>query len=72
MDAVKRYRRRRQMRLDARGYRKDDETEEEGKGRHGNTKIPFGLCQREGIDIQKGWTPTDAWNALAGKGYKAG
>ena len=72
MDAVKRYRRRRKMRLDARGYRKDDETEEEGKGRHGNTKIPFGLCQREGIDIQKGWTPTDAWNALAGKGYKAG
>jgi len=72
MDAVKRYRRRRKMRLDARGYRKDDETEEEGKGRHGNTKIPFGLCQREGIDIQKGWTPTDAWNALEGKGYKAG
>ena len=42
------------------------------KGGHGNTKIPFGLCQREGIDIQKGWTPADAWKALEGKGYSAG
>ena len=45
-----------------------DEDEEEG-GNHGNTKIPFGLCEREGIEIQKGWTPSDAWEALKGKGY---
>ena len=74
MDAVKAYRRRRKMRLDARGYRSDDEPEEEGggdAGGHGNTKLPFGLCQREGIEVQKGWTPHDAWEALAGRGYNA-
>lgn len=74
MDVVKAYRRRRKMRLDARGYRSDDEPEEEGgrdAGGHGNTKLPFGLCQREGIEVQKGWTPHDAWEALAGRGYNA-
>lgn len=48
--------------------RTDADDEETGVN-HGNTKIPFGLCQREGIDIQPGWTPADAWKALEGKGY---
>ena len=45
--------------------------DDEDNGNHGNTKIPFGLCQREGITVQPGWTPKDAWNALEGKGYSA-
>ena len=65
-DSVTEYRRRRAQRLSARF----DDDEDEG-GNHGNTKIPFGLCQREGIKVQPGWTPTDAWNALEGKGYSA-
>lgn len=40
-------------------------------GGHGNTRIPYGLCQREGIAIQRDWTPADAWKALEGKGYSA-
>lgn len=53
--------------------RMDDADDDEGNGggSHGNTKIPFGLCQREGIKVQPGWTPQDAWNALEGKGYNA-
>ena len=47
--------------------REDDEEEESGG--HGNTKIPFGLCEREGISVDPSWTPFDAWNALAEKGY---
>ena len=57
----------------------EDETNAEGNnnggkkgGGHGNTRIPYGLCQREGIEIQSGWTPKDAWKALEGKGYSAG
>lgn len=53
----------------------DDKNENNGGGSkgggHGNTRIPYGLCQREGIDIGKDWTPKDAWNALGGKGYSA-
>ena len=41
-------------------------------GGHGNTRIPFGLCHREGIPIEEGWTPKDAWDALKGKGYNPG
>lgn len=37
-------------------------------GGHGNTRLPFGLCKRFGIEIGDGWTPKDAWDALAGKG----
>lgn len=48
-----------------------DDDESNGGGGHGNTKIPFGLCQREGIEIQNGWTPKDAWKALEGEGYSA-
>lgn len=50
----------------------DDDDDESSGGSHGNTKIPFGLCQREGIKVGADWTPKDAWNALEGKGYKAG
>ena len=39
-----------------------------GGGGHGNTRLPFGLCKRFGIEIEKGWGPSDAWAALAGKG----
>lgn len=50
MDAVEKYRRRRDKRLAARGIRFDDDDENNGGsskgGGHGNTKIPFGLCQR--------------------------
>ena len=38
---------------------------------HGNTRLPFGLCKAAGIDTT-GMTPSDAWDALAGKtGVKA-
>ena len=88
MDAVNEYQARRKKRLDEKAIaeylnrrderlrrRFDEEEETNNKpksGGHGNTKIPFGLCQREGIRIDPGWTPKDAWNALEGKGYKAG
>ena len=57
----------------------DDEGEEEQQnnkksgsgGGHGNTRLPFGLCERFGIPIGEGWTPKDAWAALAGKGITA-
>lgn len=70
------YAKRREGRLDDRGYRADADGDEEkkennnnnGGGGHGNTKLPFGLCMRFGIDIGKDWTPRDAWDALAGKG----
>ena len=75
-NAIERFRRRRNirlvLRLDARFD--DDEDEESGGnkgGGHGNTRIPYGLCQREGIEIQAGWSPSDAWEALKGKGYSA-
>lgn len=79
LNAVEEYRKRRQMRLDERA-RTDDEGDEDnapssgnkGGGGHGNTKIPYGLCRREGIKIQSGWTPKDAWAALEGHGYTAG
>ena len=48
----------------------DDEEEGGGNGR--NTRLPFGLCQREGIEIQPGWGPSDAWAALEKKGYSVG
>lgn len=52
--------------------------EEEGAGDrgaergHGNTKLPFGLCRREGIEVGKDWSPRDAWEALVKKGYNVG
>ena len=59
--AVEKYRMRRDGRVQA---RMDEEN-------HGNTKLPFGLCEREGIEVGEDWTPKDAWEALEGKGYSA-
>ena len=42
-----------------------------GGGGHGNTRLPYGLCKRYGIEIGEEWTPRDAWDALAGKGITA-
>ena len=70
--AIADYRRRRIQRLRARF---DDDNDENNApapaGGHGNTKLPFGLCRREGIKVDPNWTPKDAWNALEGKGYSA-
>ena len=77
--AVERYRNRRDARL---YVRMDDEEEEPnnkkgggsgggrkgGGGGRGNTRLPFGLCQRFGIQIGKDWGPSEAWDALAEKG----
>ena len=55
-------------------YHNDDDGEESQQnngsegGSHGNTRLPFGLCLKYGIEIGAGWTPHDAWEALAGKG----
>lgn len=50
----------------------DDDPEEEKKGFGGkNTRLPFGLCKRFGIDLPDGATPRDAWDALSGKGVSA-
>lgn len=32
-------------------------------------KLPFGLCEKYGIEVIKEWTPHDAWEALRRKGY---
>jgi len=69
--AVEKYRQRREMRVRAR-FDDEEENNAPKKSGHGNTRIPYGLCQREGIQVGKDWTPSDAWNALEGKGYKAG
>ena len=42
--------------------------ESEDTGSHGNTRLPFGLCKRFGIEVGADWTPRDAWDALKGKG----
>lgn len=78
--AVIEYRKRRQMRLDAKAQNNNESEEptnepknvNTGGGGHGNTRLPFGLCQRYGIEIQKGWAPRDAWDALADKGVTPG
>lgn len=42
---------------------------EQKKGEsEGNTRLPFGLCKRYGINLPNKATPRDAWNALKGKG----
>lgn len=73
MNVIDAYRKRRNKRLAARGFRLDDDDENGAVkgGGHGNTKIPFGLCQREGIKVDPKWSPKDAWEALEGKGYSA-
>ena len=49
------------------GFHSDDE--EEGGGNGKNTRLPFGLCIKEGIKIDPSWSPKDAWEALKKKGY---
>lgn len=55
------------FRTDADGDEDNDNNNGGGES-HGNTRLPFGLCKRFGIEIGAGWTPKDAWDALAGKG----
>lgn len=43
------------------------EEAEKDKESHGNTRLPFGLCERYGIQLPNGATPRDAWDALKGK-----
>ena len=61
------------FRLDADGddQQNNNNSGSSGGGSHGNTRLPFGLCRRFGIEIEAGWTPRDAWDALAGKGITA-
>ena len=67
-DVIRYMERRKKRRADA-----EEEAEQRPSGgRHGNTKIPFGLCQREGIKVNPKWSPRDAWDALAKKGYDVG
>ena len=40
-----------------------EETEEQDQSR-GNMGLPFGLCAKYGIRLQRNATPRDAWNAL--------
>lgn len=70
---IEAFKARRDARLKGRMDADEEETNNKNaSGGHGNTKIPFGLCQREGIQIDPKWSPSDAWDALAGKGYSAG
>lgn len=72
--AVEEYHRRRDERLNSRFDDDEDGNNAHAKrsGGHGNTKIPYGLCQREGIPVDPKWSPSDAWAALEKKGYSAG
>ena len=45
----------------------EEQNSEQGKN-HGNTRLPFGLCERYGIRLSRDATPRDAWNALKGVG----
>lgn len=50
----------------------DEESEGDSSSKnHGNTKLPYGLCRKYGIEVQNGWTPREAWEALEGKGVSA-
>ena len=75
--AVENYRVRRDARMNGRADAEEEENNGGGKkggargGGHGNTRLPFGLCQREGIHVDPKWSPADAWAALEGKGYSA-
>ena len=65
--AIKEYRKRREHRMRLRGFNIDANNNEENNqeapkgGGHGNTRLPYGLCMRYGIDIGEGWTPKDCW-----------
>ena len=68
--AVWDYRERKEQRWIARMDAEEEENNSDTGG-HGNTKLPFGLCRREGIKVDPKWSPRDAWDALAEKGYSA-
>lgn len=36
-----------------------------------SSKIPYSLCKKNGIEVEKGWTAREAWKALAKKGISA-
>ena len=38
------------------------------KRSHGNTRLPYGLCKKYGIEVPPGTTPYEAWELLKGKG----
>lgn len=65
---VENYRKRRTDRI---AKRRADAEEEEKPVNHGNTRLPYGLCKKYGIEVQPGWTPHEAWEALEGKGVSA-
>lgn len=44
-----------------------DSTQESGEKSHGNTGLPFGLCEKYGITLPKNATPREAWDALKQK-----
>lgn len=44
-----------------------EEEAEEDKKTHGNTRLPFGLCARYGIELPDNATPRMAWEALKGQ-----
>lgn len=60
------------FRKDADGDADDQQNENETTGGHGNTRLPFGLCKKYGIEVEDSWSPRDAWDALAGKGITPG
>lgn len=41
-----------------------EEEKQEKTINHGNTRLPFGLCKRYGIDLPENATPREAWDAL--------
>lgn len=56
-------------------YRQNADWSESSEGQetaiavnHGNTRLPYGLCQRHGISLPDKATPRDAWDALKGIG----
>ena len=51
--------------MDGAGSESEEEVVESG---HGNTRLPFGLCKRYGINLPDEATPRDAWDALKGRG----
>lgn len=56
------------FRMDAPEDDSDNNNNQKSGGSHGNTRLPFGLCKRFGIEIGADWGPREAWDALAGKG----
>lgn len=66
--SVKAYRNDRRMDAEGDDDQQNKQEEKHTGGGHGNTRLPFGLCKKYGIEVGDSWTPRDAWDALAGKG----